>query len=139
MKTVIYYEADDGKRFENESKCIQYEFEKEFEPIAEMLMIWDYDGYKMPIEYRTDLDNAYTIYCSSITAAIFLKKWGEKENARTPYEAIDIDNGEEVPLGTFIWREHGWYKVEEVICSFEEMNQQMFNGEERICIPIGMD
>ena len=136
MKEVIYYEANDGKRFDNERDCAEYEFSKGFEPIAEMLMLWDGDGDKMKITHRTNLDNAWAIYCSSITAAIFLKEWGEKDEVRTPYTTIDIDNGAEIPLGTFIWCNDDWYQVEEVITLFEKLNQQMNNGDNEIYIPI---
>lgn len=136
MKAVIYYEANDGKRFDNERDCAEYEFSKGFEPIAEMLMLWDGDGNKIKITHRTNLDNAWAIYCSSITAAIFLKEWGEKDEVRTPYTTIDIENGIEVPLGTFVWCNDDWYQVEEVVCLFEKMSRQMSDGEEKINIPM---
>lgn len=136
MKAIIYYEANDGKRFEYEDECLQYEFAKDFEPIAEMLMIWNGDGQKIPITHRADLDDAWAIYCSSITAAIFLKEWGERDDVKTPYTTIDIDNGAEVPLGTFIWYNNDWCKVEEVVTLFEKMSQQMSYGEDEICMPI---
>ena len=136
MKAIIYYEANDGKRFEDEGECIKYAFAKDFEPIAEMLKIWNGDGQKIPITHRTDLDDAWAIYCSSITAAIFLKEWGEKDKVRTPYTTIDIENGIEVPLGTFIWYNNDWYKVDEVITLFEKMSRQMSDGEEEIFIPM---
>ena len=136
MREVIYYEANDGKRFNNERDCAEYEFGKGFEPIAEMLMLWDGDGNKIKITHRTNLDNAWAIYCSSITAAIFLKEWGEKDEVRTPYTTIDIDNGAEIPLGTFIWCNDDWYQVEEVIALFEKMSRQMSDGEEEIYIPM---
>lgn len=136
MKKIIYYEASDGKKFENERECIQYEFAKDFEPIAEMLMLWNGNGQKMPITHRINLDGAWAIYCSSITAAIFLKEWGERDKVETPYTNIDIDNATEVPLGTFIWFNDNWHEVGEVVCLFEKMSRQMSDGEEEIYIPI---
>ena len=136
MKEVIYYEANDGKRFETEWECIQYEFNKNFEPIAEMLMMWDSDGEKMKITHRTNLDRAYAIYCSSITAAIFLKEWGERDGIVTPYSDIDIEGRGEVPLGEFVYFNDQWNEVNEVVTLFEKMSRQMSDGEEEIFIPI---
>lgn len=136
MKEVIYYEANDGKRFEDEWECVQYEFNKGFEPITEMLMMWDGDGDKMKITHRTDLDRAYAIYCSSITAAIFLKEWGERDGVVTPYSDIDIEGRGEVPLGEFIYFNDRWNEVNEVVALFEKMSRQMGDSEEKIFMPM---
>ena len=136
MREVIYYEANDGTKFANEHECLEYEFGKEFEPIAEMLMMWDGDGEKMKITHRTNLDRAYAIYCSSITAAIFLKEWGERDGVATPYTDIDIEGCGEVPLGEFVYFNDEWNEVSEVVVLFEKMSRQMNDGEEEIFIPM---
>lgn len=136
MKEVIYYEANDGTRFDNEWDCAEYEFSKGFEPIAEMLMLWDGDGDKMEITHRTNLGRAYAIYCSSITAAKFLKEWGERDGIITPYSDIDIEWCGEVPLGEFVYFCDQWYAVNEVVTLFEKMSQQMGDSEEKIFIPM---
>ena len=136
MREVIYYEANDGTKFANEHECLEYEFGKEFEPIAEMLMMWDGDGEKMKITHRTNLDRAYAIYCSLITAAIFLKEWGERDGVATPYTDIDIEGCGEVPLGEFVYFNDEWNEVSEVVVLFEKMSRQMNDGEEEIFIPM---
>lgn len=135
MREVIYYEANDGKRFETEHECLKYEFSKGFEPIAEMLMMWDGYGAKKKITHRTNLEDIYAIYCSSITAAKFLKEWGDTDGVHTPYDKIDIEGGDEVPLGTFVWFTDGWRTVDEVIEQFGKMKHQMELGEEEIAFP----
>jgi hypothetical protein len=129
MKEVIYYEAHDGKQFKNEYECLEYEFGKRFVPIAEMLIMWDGEGDKMKSTHRTNLDRAYAIYCSSITAAIFLKEWGERDGIRTPYDDIDLECCAEVPLGNFIWFDDDWHEMGEVITLFEKMKEQMSQNE----------
>lgn len=136
MREVIYYEANDGTKFTNEHECLEYEFGKGFEPIAEMLMMWDGDGEKMKITHRTNLDRAFAIYCSSITAAIFLKEWGERDGRLTPYTNIDIEGRGEVPLGEFVYFNDQWIEVNEVVALFEKMSRQMNDGEEKIFIPM---
>lgn len=135
MQRVEYYVADDGTQFQTEHDCIVYEFGKGFEPLAEMLMMWDGDGTKIKITHRTNLDRAYSIYCSSLTAAKFLKEWGERDGVVTPYDNIDLDT-EEVPLGTFIWYLDQWRKSEEIIELLRKMKRQMEDGEEKIEMPI---
>lgn len=136
MREVIYYEANDGKKFSSERECLEYEFSKDFEKIAEMLVMWDGDGDKMKITYRTNLDRAYAIYCSSITAAIFLKEWGERDGVLTPYSDIDIEGRGEVPLGEFVYFNDQWNEVSEVVTLFEKMSRQMSDSEEKIFIPM---
>lgn len=136
MREVIYYEANDGKRFEDEWSCAEYEFSKGFEPIAEMLVIWDGDGDKMEITHRTNLGRAYAVYCSSITAAIFLKEWGDREGVLTPYSDIDIERCSEVPLGEFVYFNDEWNEVSEVVALFEKMSRQMSDSEEKIFMPM---
>lgn len=136
MKEVIYYEANDGKRFDNEWECAQYEFDKDFAKIADMLVMWDGNGEKMKITHRTNLDRAYAIYCSSITAAIFLKEWGEREGVATPYSDIDIEGHSEVPLGEFVYFNEEWNEINEVIALFEKASRQINDNEEKIFIPM---
>ena len=136
MREVIYYEANDGTKFANEHECLEYEFGKGFEPIAEMLMMWDGNGDKMKITYRTNLDRADAIYCSSITAAIFLKEWGERDGVATPYSDIDIEGCDEVPLGEFVYFNDQWNEVNEVVALFEKMSRQMSDGETEIFMPM---
>ena len=136
MREVIYYEANDGTKFANEHECLEYEFGKGFEPITEMLMMWDGNGDKMKITHRTNLDRVDAIYCSSITAAIFLKEWGERDGIATPYSDIDIEGRGEVPLGEFVYFNDQWNEVTEVVALFEKMSRQMNDGEEEIFIPM---
>ena len=135
MREVIYYEANDGTKFPNEHECIEYEFGKGFEPITEMLVMWDGDGDKIRITHRTNLDRAYAIYCSSVTAAIFLKEWGERDGVRTPYDNVDLEHCAEVPLGNFIWFDDDWHEIGEVITLFEKMKEQMSQNENAIFMP----
>ena len=136
MREVIYYEANDGTKFANEHECLEYEFGKGFEPIAEMLMMWNGNGDKMKITHRTNLERAYAIYCSSITAAIFLKEWGERVGVATPYSDIDIEGRSEVPLGEFVYFNDEWNEVTEVVALFEKMSRQMSDGETEIFMPM---
>ena len=124
MREIIYYEANDGMKFDSERECLEYEFTKMSEPIEGMLDLWNGDGEKMDLRYRTDLDSAWGIRCSSLTAAKFLKDWAERERCRTPYDDIDLDK-DEVPLGTFVWFKDAWYLTDEIANLFKQMGEQM--------------
>ena len=131
MREVIYYEANDGMRFGSERECLEYEFSKMSEPINEMLRLWNGDGEKIDLRYGTDLDSAWGIRCSSLTAAKFLKDWAEREQCRTPYDNIDLDR-DEVPLGTFVWFEDDWHLTSEIADLFNRMGEQMEKGDNTI-------
>lgn len=134
MKEVCYYEANDGTRFETEYECLKHEFSKNYDPIAEMLMMWDSYGVKKKITHRTKLEHAYAIYCSSITAAKFLKEWGHRDGILTPYSDIDIEGGDEIPLGTFVWLGNKWQVVDKTIEQFGKIKHQMELGEKEITL-----
>ena len=131
MREVIYYEANDGMRFGSERECLEYEFSKMSEPINEMLRLWNGVGEKIDLRYGTDLDSAWGIRCSSLTAAKFLKDWAEREQCRTPYDNIDLDR-DEVPLGTFVWFEDAWHLTSEIADLFNRMGEQMEKGDNTI-------
>lgn len=132
MKTILYYEANDGKRFESEEECLDYELEKDIEPIKDHLYLWNGDGEMMALTPHTDLDNAWAIYCSSISAAKFLKVWGERDGVTNPYEKIDIENNNEVPLGEFVWFNGDWVQISEIIAYYQTMSRNMANGNLQI-------
>lgn len=131
MKTVIYYQAEDGMKFLSEKECLEYEFKKMSEPVDGMLALWDGDGDKIELRCGSDLDSAWGIRCSSLTAAKFLKDWAEREQCRSPYDKIDIER-DEVPLGTFVWFEDAWRLTSEVADLFNRMGEQMEKLEKTI-------
>lgn len=131
MKKVCYYEANDGKRFDSERECLEYEFSKTSESIGGMLALWNGDGEKIDLKYGTDLDSAWGIRCSSLTAAKFLKDWAEREQCPTPYDNIDFDK-DKIPLGAFVWFENAWRLTSEVADLFNRMGEQMEKGENTI-------
>ena len=131
MKEVIYYQAEDGMKFNSERECLEYEFSKMSEPIDGMLGLWNGDGEKIDLRYGTDLDNAWGIRCNSLTAAKFLKDWAKREHCLTPYDNIDLDR-DEVPLGTFVWFEDAWHLTSEIADLFNRMGEQMEKGENTI-------
>ena len=131
MKEVIYYEANDGMKFDSARECLEYEFSITSKPIDGMLGLWDGDGDKMELKYKTNLDNAWAIRCSSLTAAKFLKDWAETKGCRSPYDDIDLDK-DEVPLGTFIWFADSWHLTNEIADLFNRMGEQMEKGDNTI-------
>ena len=131
MKEVIYYEANDGMKFDSERECLEYEFSKMSEPIGGMLSLWNGDGEKIDLRYGTDLDSAWGIRCSSLSAAKFLKDWAKRERCGSPYNDIDLDR-DEVPLGTFVWFEDGWHLTSEIADLFNRMGEQMKKGDNTI-------
>lgn len=124
MKEVIYYEAEDGMKFNTERQCLEYEFSKMSEPIYGMLGLWNGDGEKTDLRYGSDLDSAWGIRCSSLTAAKFLKDWAKRERCRSPYDDIDLDR-DTVPLGTFVWFEDAWHLTSDIADFFNRMGEQM--------------
>lgn len=54
MKTITYYEAEDGKRFENEDECVAYEFDLQISKFNEKIKIWDAD--KNPLKFNSNLN-----------------------------------------------------------------------------------
>ena len=134
-KDITYYKADDGTLFDDEYKCAEYEFLKDYSPIAEKLILWDKYGAKRNITHPIGLEDIYAIYCTSITAAKVLQKWGEKYKIRNPFDTFNINGGEKIPLGTFIKFCDEWRIVDTIIKEFNMVKNQMEMNEEKITIP----
>lgn len=111
-------------KFDTEKKCLEYEFTQMSQPIHEMLGLWNGDGDKIDLQYNANLNNAWGIYCSSLTAAKFLKDWAKRESCESPYDNIDLDR-DKVPLGTFIWFESAWHLTTEIADLFKRIGNQM--------------
>ena len=131
MKEIRYFEAFDGKQFDNEDECLDYEFTKRVEPLKKMLIFWNGRGQKMNIENSYDIDNAWAIRCTSIDAATFLKEWGDREECRTPYDEIDLEY-DVVPLGNFIYFADEWHLVSDIFDYYEQLKDGMENSTEQI-------
>lgn len=131
MKEIRYFEAFDGKRFDNEDECLDYEFTKRIEPLKEMLVFWNGRGQKINIENSYDIDNAWAIRCTSINAATFLKEWGDREECRTPYDEINLDD-DVVPLGNFIYFADEWHLIGDIFAYYEQLKDGMENSTEQI-------
>ena len=111
MKEVHYYVADDGKRFDQEWECVEYERKKEFEEYKDEVVFLDY--YKKPIpleEINTDRVEYIIVKTDRVAEAI--GKWFNEDGAIDPFYGTY-----EGCVGTWVYGEiidkgDVWYKLE---------------------------
>lgn len=83
-KTV--WVADDGKVFESDNECFDYEVTKIIAPVQQTLHFFDSNFDPLPL---TCVENAWGIHCLTARAAQALDQLCEKYNVITPWPLVD--------------------------------------------------
>jgi hypothetical protein len=81
MKEVIYYEANDGARFNDEDECRNYEFQLALNAVIGQFTLADEEGNSVE-----RLEDAYFIGTKTEEAALFIQYWGEEEGLSNPFD-----------------------------------------------------
>jgi hypothetical protein len=96
MKAKTIYIADDGKEFNNEQDCLNYEREKKCELLYNKENVLFYNSHGEPSQFHLDLDpdEIFYIDVSSIEAAEAVKEWfDEWEDADSPFNVFAPSQG----------------------------------------------
>ena len=71
MRVIKTYIADDGKRFDSEYECMEYEEKLRSNKFADSAFLFDQDGKKLPLT-GDGFEQAYFIICKTEEAADYL-------------------------------------------------------------------
>ena len=108
MREVIYYEADDGTRFEEERDCFNYEFKQKIENIVgNGLKMFDANRKEIA-EYTYDsIYDAFAIQVLTIEGAKFVVAWADDYKTEAPFDEYDIEDKDEDLLGVWVYDAFG--------------------------------
>lgn len=121
MKEIIFYLADDGKKFDYEHECIQYEWQLKYEKVKNDLKLYNEDYKETKFDYR-EAEDLYCIKCLSLEAMQFIFEWFMEFGTTLPFNSRDIENEEK--LGIWCWRTHypeGWYHLDGELAELNEL------------------
>ncbi len=110
---IIQYIANDGRVFDDEGACEQYEFKQECQKFEDVISGWDCDGNRSPFISPTFLDHAVFITCKTASAVEALALRGEREALNT--EGI-------YNPGAYRWTGENWESVEK---RMQELNEEL--------------
>ena len=124
MKTVLYYVADDGTRFDDENECFNYEFEQKLKNVVEDLKLFD-ENYKEITNYTFDsIYDAFAVQVLTIEGAKFLVQWAEEQGTEAPFDSWDIENKDEDLLGIWAYEvlgQGGWTHLDKLKRRVDEL------------------
>ena len=111
MKEICYYVADDGKRFDDRWKCIEYERRVNLEKHKDDFIFLNYRKEPIPIEEATTEDVVYIIVKSeNCTEAI--GNWFENDGCIDPFDGVYSECVGTWVYGDIIDRGDEWLKLE---------------------------
>ena len=125
MKTIMYFQAIDGKKFDFEYDCIQYEWQLKYEKVKNDLKLYKEDYKETEFDYR-DASDLYAIKCSSIEAMKFVQEWCIDYGTESPFSSRDAEN--EANLGIWYWRSNypeGWYHLDKEFAELNELKSKL--------------
>ena len=91
MKTITYFVAEDGTRFENEEDCVRYERAAKTHPFKNEIAFYDSD--RQPMSLDEDFDSVYFILIKNLLAAQWLRGLCHDEGCESPFECREIKPG----------------------------------------------
>lgn len=125
MKEVHYYVAEDGKKFNEEKECIDYEFKQKIKDIVG-------NGFKLFDEKREEItdytyDSIYEVFAIqvlTIEGAKFLVQWADDYGTESPFNLQDIENQDEDLLGVWaydVFHKWGWVHLDKFKREVDEL------------------
>lgn len=91
MKTITYFIAEDGTRFENEEECARYE--RTAEAILFKNEISFYNASRKPMGLNASLDSVFFILVKSLQSAHWLIGRCRDEGCESPFEGRGVKPG----------------------------------------------
>lgn len=111
MIEICYYQADDGKKFDDRWECIQYERQKQLEECRDEFVFLDYHREPLTLEDATT-ENVTYIIIKTDRAAEVVGNWFSDDCCVDPFAGVY-----EQCVGTWVYGdvlEKGdeWFKLE---------------------------
>jgi hypothetical protein len=128
MKEICYYEADDGKRFDDRWDCIAYERQKQLEECKDEFVFLNYRKEKLTLKNATT-ENVVYIIIKTERAARVIGDWFDDDGCIDPFDGIY-----EECVGTWVYSgvlnegSDEWLKleleIEQLKTLLEELNRE---------------
>lgn len=111
MKEIHYYLANDGKKFDEEWDCIEYETQKALETHKDEFQFFNYCKEPIPIE-KAIPDEVVYIIVKSDSGAEAIGNWFDHQGLLNPFDCVYCECVGTWVYGDIIDRGHKWLKLE---------------------------
>lgn len=108
MKKITMYEAIDGKQFNTEDECVQYESRLEATKYKDSALLFNIDGIRLDFSDK-DMNEAYFIHALTDEAAQFLtKKFGRRFG-------LPWDSAKSAKASTWVFVDDNWVAAHDIL------------------------
>lgn len=112
MKKVIYWQADDGTKFNDEYECIRYERKKKLEELKDEFIFYD-EQKNIIFPEEADVEQIGIIVIKTPAAAEYIGEWFENDGYFSPFCGCEFGH----EIGTWVYGElvemgDEWVKLE---------------------------
>lgn len=126
MKKIEYWEAEDGKHFDTEAECIEYE--NRFKELSEKVKFFDTDYKLLTKDFITNAEECYAMYIPTYETAEKLHETFEKEGIESPF---DRGYNRRPKSGHYFYNVH-WHCLEEEKAKINEIEMNFTNARNLI-------
>lgn len=107
MEQIIKYVAFDGKEFDDEDDCFNYEWlPKATEMMNEHFTLYDKCKEKIETIHFNDIDGVFFVNIKTLEGLQFFHKWSDDYGVESPFCRGDYED--ESKLGIWGWEPLGW-------------------------------
>lgn len=107
MEQIIKYIAFDGKEFEDEDKCVDYEWKHNIKDILpKHLQIYNQETEEITDVHFPDVDKVYTVNIKTLDGLKFFHQWSDDCGVESPFSKADFED--ETKLGVWAWEPFHW-------------------------------
>lgn len=124
MREICYYEANDGKRFDDRWDCIQYERQKQLEECKDEFIFFDDHREKLAFEDATT-ENVIYIIIKTDRAAEVVGHWFRDDCCVDPFGGLYKNCVGTWVYGEIIDKGDDWFKLETEIKNLQNLLEEL--------------
>lgn len=128
MEKIIKYVAFDGKEFDNEDDCFNYEWSPQItEMMNKHFTLYNQNKEKIEVIKFGDIDKVFFVNIKTLAGLQFFHKWSDDCGVESPFYEKNYEDESE--LGIWGWEPFpclgGWCHLTEMKNSIDELIEEL--------------
>ena len=117
MKTILYYEAEDGKIFKDKDECVAYEFDLQMGKVNDKIKVWDEYQEPIHIQKNADIEKIWYIKIDNVEQCEIIDDLHEKAGLYAPFDGHYRGN----MVGLWWYDGEGFINLTEKVAEYQEI------------------